>query len=89
MIVLYNIYFFQLIYKNNEIFSVNLEDIDEKINYYRYEIKEDKYKIIAIIYSNKDIKRNNEVIEIQNYELKNNDNIDRIELERLKKEYKV
>lgn len=89
MIVLYNIYFFQLIYKNNEIFSVNLEDIDEKINYYRYEIKEDKYKIITIIYSNKDIKRNNEVIEIQNYEIKNNDNIDRIELERLKKEYKV
>lgn len=78
-----------MIYKNNEIFSVNLEDIDEKINYYRYEIKEDKYKIITIIYSNKDIKRNNEVIEIQNYEIKNDDNIDRIELERLKKEYKI
>lgn len=78
-----------MIYKNNEIFSINLEDIDEKINYYRYEIKEDKYKIITIIYSNKDIKRNNEVIEIQNYEIKNNDNIDRIELERLKKEYKI
>lgn len=78
-----------MIYKSNEIFSINLEDIDEKINYYRYEIKEDKYKIITIIYSNKDIKRNNEVIEIQNYEIKNNDNIDKIELERLKKEYKI